>query len=218
MKGVIPFRGVGIPRNRELLIEWRKKNGIDRFSLEDQLELALAFFKEQIAEDKLAGILFIQNFLYNKLPWEMLLERYKEIYEQELIFDWNICDWFCIRVLGATIKENGKKCAEVITSWKDAEYLWQARSSVVPFVNVASESCYYPYIQEACAVLINREERFSKTAVGWILRDISKHDEKFVIFFVESNLKSFSKESLGNALKYFGKSRQNEYLQELKKA
>lgn len=217
MKGVIPFRGVGIPRNRELLAEWRISNGIDKWSLENQLELALTFFKEPIAEDKLAGILYIQNFLYNKLPWVMLLDRYKEIYQQKLIFDWNICDWFCVRVLGATVKENGEKCARVIADWKDAEYLWQARSSVVPFVNLVSESNYYPFIQEACAVLIDREERFAKTAVGWVLRDISKHDEEFVISFVESHLKSFSKESLNNALKYFEKSKKIEYLQDLKK-
>lgn len=218
MKGVIPFRGVGIPRNRELLAEWRKNNGIDRWSSEDQLELALAFFREPISEDKLAGVLFIQNFLYNKLPWKVMLNRYEEIYEKELIFDWNICDWFCVRVLGATIKENGGQCAKAIISWKDAEYLWQARSSVVPFVNLASEQNYYPYIKEACTALINREERFSKTAVGWVLRDISKHDEQFVISFVDNHLKFFSKESLGNALKYFEKGRKNEYLQELKKA
>lgn len=218
MKGVIPFRGVGIPQNRELLAEWRKSNGIDKWSLEEQLELALAFFNEPIAEDKLAGILFIQNFLYNKLPWETLLGRYEEIYEKKLIFDWNICDWFCVRVLGVIIKENGEQCAKAIASWKDAEYLWQARSSVVPFVNLASDSNYYPYIQEACAVLIDREERFAKTAVGWVLRDISKHDKKFVISFVEDNLKSFSRESLGNALKYYEKDKKNEYLQELKKA
>ncbi|MBF0278297.1 MAG: DNA alkylation repair protein [SAR324 cluster bacterium] len=218
MKGVIPFRGVGIPKNRELLGEWRKANGIDNWTLENQLDLALEFFREPIAEDKLAGILLLQNYLYDKFPWKILLERYEEIYEQELIFDWNICDWFCVRILGATIKENGEQCAESIIKWKDADYLWQARSSVVPFVNLASESKYYPLIQEACSVLINRKERFSKTAVGWILRDISKQNEKIVISFVENHLKSFSKESLGNALKYLEKDRKNEYLQGLQKA
>ncbi len=79
-----------------------------------------------------------------------------------MIFDWNICDWFCVRVLGATIKENGEQCARA--NWKDADYLWQARSSVVPFINLASESNYYPHIHEACTILIERKEHFSKTA------------------------------------------------------
>ena len=103
MRDVIPFRGVGIPKNRELLTEWRITNGIDKWALEDQLDLALAFFHEPFAEDKLAAILYIQNFLYNKLPWQDLLEKFKSIFDKKLIFDWNICDWFCVRVLGPTI-------------------------------------------------------------------------------------------------------------------
>lgn len=114
------------------------------------------------------------------------------------------------------IKNNRKECAKAIASSKDADYLWQARSSVVSFVNLAAESSYYPYINDSCAVLIDREERFSKTAVGWVLRDISKHDEQFVISFVDNHLKSFSKESLSNALKYFEKGKKIEYLRELK--
>jgi len=216
MKGVIPFRGVGIPKNREILVAWRRENGIDRWALEKQLDLALAFFKEPFAEDKLAGILFLQNFLYDKLPWKVLLGKYEEIYANRLIFDWNICDWFCVRVLGPTVKENGMECAEAIVSWKDAEYLWQARSSVVAFVNLSSDARYYPYIQEACGALIKREERFAKTSVGWVLRDISRVDENFVESFIGNNLAYFSKESLNNALKYFDNEKKDRYLQNIK--
>ena len=66
MKEVIPFRGVGIPANRELLAAWRKEYGIDKWSLERQLDIALEFFNEPIAEDKLAGILYLQKYLYDK--------------------------------------------------------------------------------------------------------------------------------------------------------
>jgi 3-methyladenine DNA glycosylase AlkD len=51
-------------------------------------------------------------------------------------------------------------------------------------------------------VLIRREERFAKTAVGWVLRDLSKHDSAVVKDFVDQNLRYFSAESLRNALKY----------------
>jgi len=218
MKGVIPFRGVGIPKNRELLGIWRKENGLDKWSLEKQLDLALAFFKESMAEDKLAGILYLQNFLCDKLSWKSVFIRYEELYAEKLIFDWNVCDWFCVRVLGATLKNNGKKCAAHLTLWKDAEYLWQARSSVVPFVNVATEQKYYPLIQDVCTTLIRRDERFAKTSVGWVLRDISKHDERFVKTFVQNNMTHFSNESMNNAMKYFDKNIKSEYLDSLKKA
>ncbi len=215
MKGVISFRGVGIPANRELLKQWRTASNIDRWPVEEQLDLALAFFGEPLAEDKLAGILFIQNYLYKRLPWEIMLTRFEEIYRHKLIFDWNICDWFCVRVLGPMIRENGPVCARKLLSWKDAPYLWQARSSLVPFITVAHDSRYYPLIREACGVLIRREERFAKTAVGWVLRDISKHDTIFTQSFVREYISFFSRESLDNALKYFDKEFRNIYRKQL---
>lgn len=218
MKGVIPFRGVSLPRNRELLAIWRKENGIHQWSFQQQLYLALAFFSEPIAEDKLAGILFLQNHLHDKLPWEMLLARFEEIYTDELIFDWNVCDWFCVRVLGAMIKKHGEGCAKQIASWKDAKYLWKARSALVPFVNVASETKYYPHMQQVCTSLVKRTERFAKTAVGWVLRDVSKYDREFVEAFIANRISHFTTESMRNALKYFDAGQKNRYLQLLKNA
>lgn len=215
MKGVIPFRGVGIPKNRELLEQWRKEYGLDQLPLEEQLEIALGFFREAMAEDKLAGVLYLQNYLFDKLPWQDLLQRYEELYQAELIFDWNICDWFCVRVLGPTIKMNGFECGTAIAGWRDAEYLWQSRSSVVPFVNLAAEPDYYPLIEKSCTALIKREERFAKTAVGWILRDISKRDENFILSFIKDHLTFFSRESLKNALKYMDKDKQQYFLKKL---
>ena len=62
LKGVIPFRGVGIPQNRELLARWREDHRLDRWPARDQFELALAFLREPLAEDKLAGILYLQQY------------------------------------------------------------------------------------------------------------------------------------------------------------
>jgi 3-methyladenine DNA glycosylase AlkD len=47
------------------------------------------------------------------------------------------------------------------------------------------------------------DERFAKTAVGWILREISKHGEPWVRKEIADNIKDFSTESLKNATKYF---------------
>ncbi|UCH80821.1 MAG: DNA alkylation repair protein [Nitrospiraceae bacterium] len=100
--------------------------------------------------------------------------------------------------------------------WRTAENLWQARASLVAFVKVADNSIYYPAIQTSCQILITRKERFAKTAVGWILRDISKHNESFVQHFIDENIKTFSTESLKNAIKYFSKDIKNQYVKILK--
>ena len=199
------FRGVGIPKLREELKEWYKQEQIDKLSLNEQLDLALSFFSEEYSEDKLAGILFLQIYLYDKFDYKMLLAKFKSIFEKGYIYDWNICDWFCVRVLGVMIKQNGKKCAEEISKWNTSENVWQARCSVVAFANLAKENEYTSLLLESNKQLIKREERFAKTAVGWILRELSKADKKIVVNFIEENKNYFSKESLKNSIKYFSK-------------
>jgi 3-methyladenine DNA glycosylase AlkD len=123
LKYTIPFRGVGIPRIRDLLAAWRDETGIAKMPKEDQLRVALALFGERTAEDKLAGILFLQYYLYDKFPWRMLLGKYATLFSRNLIFDWNTCDWFCVRVLGPTIARHKEPAARAISSWRKAANL-----------------------------------------------------------------------------------------------
>jgi 3-methyladenine DNA glycosylase AlkD len=190
--------------------------GIANWENRDQLRIALRLFESSIAEDKLAGIIFLQEYLYDQFEWQALLAEYVKLYAANLIFDWNTCDWFCVRVLGPTIQRNGLTCAQTISDWNHANHLWQARSSMVAFVPVASEIRYYPMIYESCDILIRRPERFAKTAVGWILRDLSKFDKYGVQEFANKHLLNFSSESMKNALKYFPKNERNQYLDRLK--
>jgi 3-methyladenine DNA glycosylase AlkD len=218
LQNIIPFRGVGIPAIRTQLAQWREASGVATWAKDDQLALALALFEQPIAEDKLAGILFLQEYLYDQFDWGILLKKYEALYVKGLIFDWNTCDWFCVRVLGPTIAKQGRACAKAIATWRTADNLWQARSSVVAFVPVVSVKAYYPLILRSCAILIHREERFAKTAVGWILRDLSKEDMQRVRGFVEQHLEGFTVEALKNALKYLSVKEQQRYLHRLKAA
>ena len=218
LKGVIPFQGIGIPEIRNIVASWREQTGLAQMPENDQLRVALALFEEAVAEDKLAGVLFLQYYLYDKFPCRELIGKYETLFSRNLIFDWNTCDWFCVRVLGPTIARYKEPAARAISSWRNATNVWQARSSVVPFVKVASEERYYPYIEAACTTLIRRDERFAKTAVGWLLRDVSKHNRGFVRVFMDNRIKHFSIESAKNAMKYFEKKEREQYLRLLKGA
>lgn len=202
LKGVIEFRGIGIPAIREILKRWYEVESIIELPFSDQHLISLELLGEKMAEDKLSGILMMQIFLVDQIPWEKHLSQLELIYKKGSIFDWNTCDWLCVRVIGPLIKRNEAKCAEKVLSWHKAENLWQARSALVSFVNLVQTDQYHSSVFSACQSLLRREERFSKTAVGWVLREISKSSPESVLGFMEEELEGFSLESLKNALKY----------------
>jgi 3-methyladenine DNA glycosylase AlkD len=90
-------------------------------------------------------------------------------------------------------------------SWHSSSYYWKARASIVSFAESKSLKKYYKLLLKPMAVLIQREERFSKTAVGWALRNISKFDLEYVLSFLKSNAAYLSKEVIMNSLKYCDK-------------
>ncbi|WP_445475588.1 DNA alkylation repair protein [Methanococcoides methylutens] len=203
LKHTIKFRGANLVDIRKELKVWYTKEHIDHRDPEEQLELALSFFAEEYAEDKLVGVLFLQEYVYNKFSWDILVPKFETLFENGYIYDWNVCDWFCVRILCPLIKENGLPCAEAIAKWNASDNVWQARASLVSFVNLTKEEEFRQIILDSCHVLIRRNERFAKTAVGWALRELSKLDEKLVVDFIKKNKDYFSKESLENAIKYF---------------
>jgi len=213
VKGSAPFMGVGMSAVRRALHQWHKAEIEGRLEYPAQMELALSLFDELYTEQKLAGILFLREILVpaGVINYKRDIIRFAELFTDGRIHDWNVCDWFCVKVLGPLIGDNGFDCARRIAQWRKAENIWQARACLVPFVTVADNNLYYPTIEDSCRVLIRREERFAKTAVGWILRDVSKHDKSFVKRLIEDNIRHFSAESLGNATKYFEKDERNQF-------
>jgi 3-methyladenine DNA glycosylase AlkD len=211
VKDSAPFLGVKMADTRAILHSWYRDRISTDYPLEEQLDLALELFKGQYTEEKLAGTLFLKEIL---LPQDALncvedLKRMSTLFAGGLIFDWNICDWFSIKVLGSLIERYGTACAELVSAWHAADNLWQARASLVAFVPVAGNDKYYPLVEKSCQQIIMRDERFAKTAVGWILRDISKYDQPFVGGVIEQNAVYFSTESLKNATKYFNSQEKN---------
>ena len=205
---------------RTIVHSWYQDQIVDILDLDQQLDLALLLFEGQYTEEKLAGTLYLQEIL---LPIDALncpadLSRLDNISTNGLIYDWNICDWFSIKVLGSLIKKYGSDCSEGISAWHESENLWHARAALVAFVPVAGHNEYYPLIEISCNQIIQRDERFAKTAVGWILRDISKYDQGLVEGVITQNIKNFSAESLKNATKYFEVQDQNVYRKLLREA
>lgn len=67
------------------------------------------------AEDKFAGIIYIQN-LSGRVETDILLQNFNRLYDQGAFQNWSITDWFCIRVLDPFIMSEDAVAWE-IDSW-----------------------------------------------------------------------------------------------------
>jgi len=214
VKDCAPFLGVKMPAIRTVLHQWHGERVAAVLGPEDQLDLALDLFEGAHSEEKLAGTLFLREIL---IPEGVLrprrdVARFARLFDSGMIHDWNVCDWFCVKVLGPLIEGEGRRWAEPIARWRTAENLWRARASLVSFVGVAGDAAWHPGIARSCERLVRRPERFAKTAVGWILRDVAKSHPAFARGVIDRNLAHFSTESLGNATKGFERTERQRYL------
>lgn len=216
LRNSISFIGVGIPEIRSLLKTWYNDNHIESLSLDIQLSIAKKFIEKTFTEDKLAGILFIQLFLLSRENYKSIVFLIEELFAEEKIFDWNTCDWMCVRLLTPIIENKDVECVKIISSWKNSEFLWIARASAVSFAQVKEKKYYMKIIDEINKSLIKRDERFAKTSVGWLLREIAREDKIYVEKFINNHIRYFTKETINNSMKYFDKEQRNTYLKKLK--
>src|SRR5918998_1603067 len=210
LRGAASFRGVKMEDVRRAVHAWFKEERLEEhLSVGQQKELALVLLEEDHTEDKLAGVLFLQEILLQEgvLDWRSDLPRFARLFDEGYIRDWNVCDWFCVKVLGPLAEQQSEACARAISGWREASSVWQRRASVVAFANLAGKGDrnfpgFTEMLLETCSHLLGSQERFVQTGVGWDLRELSRSDEGRVIGFVEANLERFSREALKNATKY----------------
>jgi len=218
LHNVIQFRGIAIPVVRECLVEWYKKKQLNLLSEEKLFELATEFLKCEPAEDKMTGILLVELFLLKPENYKKIVDLTEILLDNKFIWDWNTNDWLCVRWLTPIVSDMTSEFVDRIIAWCNADYLWKARCSVVPFAQAKHKFEMIEKIETAIEVVIQRKEKFAKTGVGWVLREISKFDVGYVSNFIEKNIVHFTAESLKNAMKYSEQTKRKNYLNLMYKA
>lgn len=207
MKGEIRFVGTSLPEIRRLLLEKNMTEQLDQLPMNQQVGLVNGLMRSDLAEHKLAAILYTQLFWLGKQKNSFLLSLISDWFTERHIYDWNTTDWLSAKVLAPLVDSGDEQVIWTLKKWNRDPYLWMARASLVPFALSNSIDEHAKTIERFSDILIRREERFAKSAVGWVMREYSKIDEDFVISFLSSHVKHTTWEVKRNALKYYRKNR-----------
>lgn len=202
LKHSIQYRGVKTNEVSNIIISWRKEHCLLELSPIDQLSIATKLITQNYAEDKFAGIIYIQKFLLRKLESGVLLEAGEQLFSEEAFVDWSTTDWFCIRVLGPTIKRHGINEAKRLAGWRTSSNLWQRRASIVPFRSVVKDINFHHLIIQVIEDLCKEETRFIQTGIGWVICDLSKKFPDLATSLVETHFHDLSLEVIRRHTKY----------------
>lgn len=207
VKNAAPFLGVPMADVRRIvarLVDSRLGDlQADGEAGADARDLAFALLARPASEEKLAGTLLLAERLIPRGicsgPGD--LDRMESALRAGHLADWNVVDWFSVKVTGQLLEREGRPTARRLATWRTHPELWVARASLVPFTRVAGDPRFHRTAITIARTLLRREERFAKTAVGWVLREVSSHDPALVERFVAKEIAHFSAESLRNAVK-----------------
>ena len=202
LRDVISYRGVKTPKVTEIMDQWRLDEGLDQWPLNKQFQVVCTLIRQKKAEDKFAGIIYIQKHLLKKMDSKTLLEHFNRLYSENCFYDWSTTDWFCVRVLDPMIVSGGTFEAKTIADWKKSQNLWQRRSSIVSFRNVSKNKKYHSMIKQTIAHLVKEQERFIQTGIGWVLSDMSKQHPKVAAQIVKKHFHQLSMEVIRRHTKH----------------
>ena len=202
LKHAIGYRGVKTPVVTRIVAEWRREHGLERLPDDDQLALARSLIEESLAEDKFAGILYMQKHLVRRLQPDRLLAVAEELFAEGAFFDWSTSDWFSVRVLGPLLRRGRTGTAERIAGWRTAENLWQRRAAIVPFRPMVRDESYHPLIETTVAALVGERERFIQTGIGWVVSDMAKVHPGVAATLVERHFDDLSGEVIRRHTRY----------------
>jgi 3-methyladenine DNA glycosylase AlkD len=197
LKGEARFRGVSTADIRRLAGAWWTSHDGEVLGPAEQLETCLALLRCPMTEDKLAGMLLLGERLIpaGRVACAPAVAHFGPLYAEGHLADWNAVDWFCVRVLGPLIERSGAPCARSIAAWVDAAVLWQRRSAVVAFVELARSGAYAELIVETADRLVLDEERFAQTGVAWVMRELGTARPDLTEPFLQRHVDDMSPEA-----------------------
>lgn len=203
LKGEITFVGTSIPEIRKLLLEMNRKVGFASLAMNRQVGIVNGLVRSDLAEHKLAAILYIQLFWLGRKKNVFLLNTISDWYTDRRIHDWKTNDCIAVRLLAPMIDSGEEEVLWILKRWNRDPYLWKSRASLLPFAHIENIAAHKKNIERFSSILIRREERFAKTAVGSVMRKYSLVDEAFVLDFLSKHVKYTTWDVKRNALKHY---------------
>ncbi|HEY5925930.1 MAG TPA: DNA alkylation repair protein [Kofleriaceae bacterium] len=193
---------------------WWQDQGLTEHPAEVAKRIALALVESDAADRKLAGIVVLQELLADHLRASDLA-AFESLFASGALADDAIVDSFGVKVLGTMLSRvRGRvEVARALAGWRNADSMWQRRAACVAFTVLAPQGdAALPGLAHmifmVCSTVVWSPERVDQTAVGWLLRQLSRAEPALVEAFIRRHARFMSRECLRQAVEALPPARQ----------
>jgi 3-methyladenine DNA glycosylase AlkD len=192
------FLGITVPEIRKLAMEYHAIT----------LAEAIQLLQSEIHEERLLALLvlvrsYAQGDEYTKKRIYGLYLR-----KTRYINNWDLVDASAEHIVGAFLKEKGKKPLYDLARSKD---LWKRRIAIMATFHFIKGNAFAQTIKIAGTLLSDNEDLIHK-AVGWMLREIGKRNIRVEEQFLKKHYKKMPRTMLRYAIERFPASKRQRYL------
>lgn len=220
LKGAGTFHGVPMAKVKSIVRTWWVDHGLDVHPTVGK-RVAIALIEQPTIEEKLAGILVLQDLLGSHLR-ATDLTAFARLFAAGHLAEWNVVDWFIMKVLVTLLdRPQGRRdVMRAIAQWRTSETMWARRAACLAFVKLApqGDAGVTENVLTICATVVWSIERHDQTAVGSVLRELSRAEPDRVETFLRRHALLMSKEAFKLAVAKFLVAKRTELLAHHKRA
>jgi hypothetical protein len=187
---------------KETVHGWWADHGLGAHPAAVGKRVALALIEQRGDDDKLAGIFVLHELLGDHLR-AADLQSFERLFSDGHLEEGAIVDAFGVRVLGTLLhRVRGRAdVARALAAWRNADTAWQRRAACAAMTALAAQGDealdgLAQLIFQMCSAIVWSPDRIDQTAVGWLLRELSRGEPTRVDGFVRRHARFMSRECI----------------------
>lgn len=208
---------------RAIIRAWWSEHGFAELPASVGKRVALALLERRAVEDQLTGIIVLQLPLGEQLRASDL-PSFARLFAKPHLDDVMVVDQFAICVLGTLLaRETGRRdVIRGLAEWRDARSKWQRRAACLALSTIAARGDAIEGLTGAillsCATVVWSLEPEDQSAVGLVIRELSRAEPVCVEAFVRRYARLMSRACARTAVSKLAPARRAELLAHHKRA
>ena len=195
------FLGIKVPRVREAVKRvWKECTFYD---LEECIQ-------SEFHEVRLAALLVLIQ-IFKHAGTDTGKQQCVDFYLKNTIYinNWDLVDLSCYELLGRWLKDKDRQLLYDLA--RDGRSMWEQRIAIVSCMAFVRKGEFDDCLAIA-DILLHHEHDLIHKAVGWLLRETGKHDEKVLVDYLAPRYKTMPRTTLRYAIEKFSPEVRRKYL------